>query len=57
MVRLSDNNGESWQKEKALTAIGAEPSHPRIVGTPEGFRFFWTEWQEDGRAMTVMSHF
>lgn len=57
VVRLSDDNGESWQEEKSLTAFGAQPSHPKIIATPEGFRFFWTEWQDDGRAVTVMSHF
>lgn len=57
VVKLSDDNGQSWQEDQALTTLGSKPSHPRIVGTPEGFRFFWTEWQDDGRAVAVMSYF
>jgi hypothetical protein len=57
VVRLSDDHGVSWQKEQSLSALGAEPSHPRIVATSEGFRFFWTDWKEDGSAVTMMSHF
>lgn len=55
MAKLSKNGGQSWLKEYRLTTDGAEPSHPRIIGTPDGFRFFWTEWQENGNAITIMS--
>ncbi|MCK5829265.1 MAG: exo-alpha-sialidase [Methylococcales bacterium] len=55
MAKLSEDGGQSWLKEHRLTADGAEPSHPRIIGTPDGFRFFWTEWQENGDAVAVMS--
>ena len=55
MAKLSEDGGQSWLKEHRLTADGAEPSHPRIIGTPDGFRFFWTEWQENGDAIAIMS--
>lgn len=55
MAKLSDDGGISWQKPHRLTISGVEPSHPKIIGTPEGFRFFWTEWQPDGTAIVVMS--
>ncbi|MCF6202548.1 MAG: glycoside hydrolase [Methylococcaceae bacterium] len=55
MTKLSLDGGKSWQKEQRLTSEGAEPTHPRIIGTNDGFRFFWTEWLENGNAMLVMS--
>lgn len=55
MVKLSDDGGNSWLEEKRLSLDGAEPSHPKIVGTTDSFLFFWTEWQENGDAIVMMS--
>jgi hypothetical protein len=55
MVKLSEDGGESWSAERRLSLDGAEPSHPKIIGTASGFRFFWTEWQKNGDAIVVMS--
>ena len=55
MSKFSDDKGETWSETQLLTREGAEPSHPRIVSTPEGYRFFWTEWQENGDATLIMS--
>jgi len=55
MTKASANGGLSWSNELRLTGDGAEPSHPRIVATPNGFRFFWTEWKENGDAVAIIS--
>ena len=55
MSKISVDGGLSWSNEQRLTRDGAEPSHPRIIATPNGFRFFWTEWQENGDAIAVIS--
>ncbi len=55
MVKSSEDGGESWSAEHRLSLDGAEPSHPKIIGTASGFRFFWTEWQENGDAIVMMS--
>ena len=55
MAKVSKDGGKSWLKALRLTADGAEGSHPRIIGTSNGFRVFWTEWQENGDAIGMMS--
>lgn len=55
MTKKSDDGGLSWSNELRLTNENAEPSHPRIIATPRGFWFFWTEWQENGDAIAVIS--
>lgn len=55
IARISNDGGKSWSGEQQLTIKGAEPSHPRIVGTSQGFSVFWTEWQENGNAAVIMS--
>jgi len=55
MTRASNDGGLSWSDELKLTGEGAEPSHPRIIATPQGFRFFWTEWQKNGDALAIIS--
>jgi Neuraminidase (sialidase) len=55
MTKASADGGQSWSNELRLTGDGAEPSHPRIVATSNGFRFFWTEWQENGGAVAIIS--
>ncbi len=54
-AKFSGNGGLSWSNEQRLTGDSAEPSHPRIIATPSGFRFFWTEWQENGDAVAIIS--
>ena len=55
--KTSSDSGKTWSAAHQLTKDGAKPSHPRVVATPEGFKFFWTEWQENGDAITIMSEF
>lgn len=55
VTRSSFDGGQSWSAEQQLTNEKAEPSHPRIVATTEGFRFFWTEWQKNGDAIAIIS--
>jgi hypothetical protein len=55
ITRASTDGGLTWSDELRLTADGAEPSHPRIIATPKGFRFFWTEWQKNGDALAIIS--
>jgi len=55
MTKASNDGGLSWTTEQRLTNDGAEPSHPRIIATEKGFRFFWTEWQENGDAIAIIS--
>ncbi len=55
MVKLSEDGGKSWLKEQRLTGDGADGTHPRIIGTQEGFRVFWTEWHDNGDAVGMMS--
>jgi len=55
MSKISTDGGSTWSDELRLTSDGAEPSHPRIIATPEGFRFFWTEWQKNGDALAIFS--
>jgi len=55
ITRASNDGGLSWSDELKLTGEGAEPSHPRIIATPKGFRFFWTEWQKNGDALAIIS--
>ena len=55
MVRISKDGGLSWLAERRLSLDGAEPSHPKIIATASGFRFFWTEWQDSGDAIVMMS--
>lgn len=55
MAKLSEDGGNSWSAEQRLSLDGAEPSHPKIIGTLTGFHFFWTEWQENGDAVVMMS--
>ncbi len=53
--KISTDGGATWSDELRLTSDGAEPSHPRIIATPEGFLFFWTEWQKNGDALAIFS--
>lgn len=55
MVKVSEDAGKSWLKEQRLTGDGADGLHPRIIGTADGFRVFWTEWLENGDAKGMMS--
>jgi len=55
ITRSSTDGGQSWSNELQLTHEGAQPSHPRIIATADGFRFFWTEWQENGDALAIIS--
>ncbi len=55
MTKFSTDGGLSWSNEHRLTGDGAEPSHPRIIATPNGYRFFWTEWLENGDAIAIIS--
>jgi hypothetical protein len=55
IVKVSEDGGKSWLKAKRLTGDGADGSHPKIVGTADGFRVFWTEWLENGDAKAMMS--
>ncbi len=55
MTKTSNNGGLSWSNGLRLTKQGAAPSHPRIISTREGYRFFWTEWQKNGDAVAIIS--
>ena len=55
MTRASNDGGLSWSEEYRLTGDEATPSHPRIIATKDGFRFFWTEWQKNGNALAITS--
>lgn len=53
--RISEDGGINWGKELRLSKENAEPSHPKVVATKHGFRYFWTEWQNDGTAIAIMA--
>jgi len=55
MSKASSDGGQTWSDEQRLSADGAEPSHPRIIATENGFQFFWTQWQENGDAIAIIS--
>jgi len=55
MSKASNDGGQTWSDEQRLSADGAEPSHPRIIATENGFQFFWTEWQENGDAVAIIA--
>lgn len=55
MSKASNDGGQTWSDEQRLSADGAEPSHPRIIASENGFQFFWTEWQENGDAVAIIS--
>jgi len=55
LLRVSGDGGKSWSKELKLTRDGVDASHPKIVGTEDGFRVFWTEWLDNGDAIGMMS--
>ncbi len=54
LLRVSGDGGKSWSKELRLTQDGVDASHPKIVGTLDGFRVFWTEWLDNGDAIGKM---
>lgn len=53
--RVSNDAGLTWSNEIRLSRVGSEPSHPRIVATDAGYRFFWTEWQKNGDALAIIT--
>ncbi len=55
LLRVSGDGGRSWSKELRLTQEDVDASHPKIVGTLDGFRVFWTEWLDNGDAISMMS--
>ncbi len=57
VTKISSDSGSTWSSAHQLTNDEATPSHPRVVSTPEGFKFFWTEWLENGNAIAIMSEF
>jgi hypothetical protein len=57
VTKVSSDGGNTWSSAHQLSIDEAKPSHPRIVATPEGFKFFWTEWQENGDAVAILSEF
>lgn len=57
LTKISTNGGKTWSSAHQLSSDKAKPSHPRIVSSPEGFKFFWTEWQDNGNAIVKMSEF
>lgn len=55
VTQFSVDGGKSWSSALQLTNDQATPSHPRIIATRKGFKFFWTEWLENGDAVAIMS--
>lgn len=55
LMKVSGDGGRMWSKPLKLTNDGVDASHPRIVGTPNGFRVFWTEWLDNGDAIGMMA--
>ncbi len=47
-VAQSVDNGQTWEPLTRLRRQGVMISHPLIVGTPDGFRLFWTESTANG---------
>lgn len=43
VASLSVDGGNSWSPPKAVSEDGTWATHPRVVGTEDGFLLLWTE--------------
>ncbi len=52
IAQFSSDNGVSWPNKIILNRKDSAPSHPRVIATKTGFRFFWTEWLDNGQIIS-----
>jgi len=49
VIATSKDNGKTWSEPARINDAGLSAAYPRILGTVDGFRVFWTELGADGR--------